>query len=397
MPYKAFVSSSNNEQGNTFAYAIRDALFEINELTYLAVNLDDHERRWKETTTTINQCDVFIGVYNEEYGIVPENEKISLNEKAYRYAAAMDKPLLIFIDKGAVQRAIEPQKSFLMDMMTKHIVHKFADTEELKAKVKLAMDSIKQTMHKRRPTITPPNLTFAERATPPPAPEVIDVSRRGEREETESDTITISGTQAELDAALERAISIAQDDLEQIVRRALELHDARNQVQDTDTDGLLQVRPLWGEPTRRSQFQSDIFMIMPFRERFNQVYENIVIPTAAELNLTIKRGDDFASTRGSIMQEVWSALNACRLVIAEVTDINANVYYELGIAHTLGKPTILITQQTDFEQVPFDIRHLRFIVYNDTIEGGQKLEEELKNTIVWLLNDLDEQNGNNPA
>lgn len=397
MPYKAFISSSNNEEGNTFAYAIRDALFEINELTFLGVNLDDHERRWNELRLNIDTCDVFIGVYNEEYGYVPEGDTFSLTERAYRYAASNDKPLLIFMAHDAMGKANTPQKAFLRDMMERHIIHKFKDVDELKAKVKLAMESFKETMPRRRPTIEPPNLGLREEVAPPMPPSPSRGATREAEEAAQSQTISFSGTQEELDATIERAIDLAQDDLEQIVRRALELHDARRQVTEDDTDGLIQVRPLWGEPVRRSQFESDIFMVMPFRERFNKIYENIIIPTTAELNLTIKRGDDFASTQGSIIGEVWAALNACRLVIAETTDINANVYYELGIAHTLGKPVILITQQTDFEQVPFDIRHLRFIVYSDTIEGGKTLEEELKKTIIWLMNDLEEQNADDNA
>ena len=71
--------------------------------------------------------------------------------------------------------------------------------------------------------------------------------------------------------------------------------------------------------------------------------------------------------------------------------INANVYYELGISHTLGKPTILLTQTKEVEELPFDIRGLRFIVYEDSIVGSQALEQQLRKTIIWLMNDLEEQ------
>jgi hypothetical protein len=116
----------------------------------------------------------------------------------------------------------------------------------------------------------------------------------------------------------------------------------------------------------------------------------------SELNLTIKRGDDFASLSGSIINEIWAALNACHLVIVETTEVNANVYYELGIAHTLGKPAILLTQEKEVQKLPFDIRHLRFIVYENTIPGGEKLEADLKKAIIWIMNDLKGQppNGN---
>ena len=78
-------------------------------------------------------------------------------------------------------------------------------------------------------------------------------------------------------------------------------------------------------------------------------------------------------------------------MIVETTEVNANVYYELGIAHTLGKPAILLSQTKNIEELPFDIRHLRFLVYEDSIEGSADLEERLRKTIIWLLNDLEEQ------
>jgi hypothetical protein len=55
------------------------------------------------------------------------------------------------------------------------------------------------------------------------------------------------------------------------------------------------------------------------------------------------------------------------------------VFYETGIAHTVGKEVILITQTID--DVPFDLRHLRCIVYEYTPKGIQLLETNLTNTI----------------
>jgi hypothetical protein len=55
------------------------------------------------------------------------------------------------------------------------------------------------------------------------------------------------------------------------------------------------------------------------------------------------------------------------------------VFYETGIAHTVGKEVILITQNMD--DVPFDLRHLRCILYEYTPRGVQILETNLKNTI----------------
>jgi hypothetical protein len=147
---------------------------------------------------------------------------------------------------------------------------------------------------------------------------------------------------------------------------------------------------VFGRASSGSQFRSDIFMIMPFGSGFDEIYRDIVRPLAADLRLTIARGDEFTSTQGVIMEEVWSALNNCRFVVVEITGGNDNVFYELGIAHTLNKPAILITQAMRPEQIPFNIRHLRYLPYTNTADGRVKLRGDLKTAITRLLADLQE-------
>lgn len=100
------------------------------------------------------------------------------------------------------------------------------------------------------------------------------------------------------------------------------------------------------------------------------------------MNLAIKRGDDFF-THHDIMLEVWSAMNNARIIIADCTGRNPNVFYELGIAHTLGKPTILLTQ--DIGDIPFDVRSKRFIVYQNSMTGLTPLRVNLRAAIEKIL------------
>jgi hypothetical protein len=79
------------------------------------------------------------------------------------------------------------------------------------------------------------------------------------------------------------------------------------------------------------------------------------------------------------MSEIWSAICKARLVIADCTGRNPNVFYEIGVAHTMGIPVILLTQR--MEDVPFDLRHIRFIKYEFTPRGMQKFEKELSATL----------------
>lgn len=144
----------------------------------------------------------------------------------------------------------------------------------------------------------------------------------------------------------------------------------------------IKVTPIFGAPPQQIQYDSQIFMIMPFAPEFQPIYVDHIVPVVNALNQTIKRGDDFFSG-GSIITDIWAAIFACRIVIAECTGRNPNVFYELGMAHTIGKNAIMITQRLD--DVPFDLRHLRVIEYDYTPRGMKLFEEQLKNAIKSLL------------
>ncbi|MBI1256485.1 MAG: hypothetical protein GC204_03350 [Chloroflexi bacterium] len=137
--------------------------------------------------------------------------------------------------------------------------------------------------------------------------------------------------------------------------------------------------PLFEKPLdTSSEAWARIFVAMPFDKNFPPIYADHILKVTRELNLTCKRGDDFFHTT-AIMKDVWSAIYHADLCIVDCSGTNPNVFYELGIAHTLGRPTILITQKLD--DIPFDIRHLRVIIYQYTPPGMGQFEEILRQTI----------------
>jgi hypothetical protein len=142
------------------------------------------------------------------------------------------------------------------------------------------------------------------------------------------------------------------------------------------------LKNLFGQPSDDAQFKCDVFMVMPFAEDLQPIYDDHIKPVTNAKNLRIKRGDDFFADQ-SIMADIWSAIYACKLVIADCTGKNPNVFYELGIAHTLGQSVILLTQQMD--DIPFDLRHLRVIQYEYTPPGMKIFEEKLADAIDKLL------------
>jgi hypothetical protein len=138
---------------------------------------------------------------------------------------------------------------------------------------------------------------------------------------------------------------------------------------------------VFGKPRPRFGHWPMVFVLMPFGAELGPVYEAHIKRVAAAKLLSAGRADDFFST-GSVMADVWSAINAATVLIADCTGRNPNVFYEIGIAHAIGKPTILISQSID--DVPFDLRHLRVVVYEYTPRGMSLFEEALSKSIDSL-------------
>ena len=141
---------------------------------------------------------------------------------------------------------------------------------------------------------------------------------------------------------------------------------------------------IFGEPQRYRYQWPEVFVVMPFNEDLRSVYDKHIAKVLGKLGLDVARADDFF-TNGSIMADVWSALNHATLIIADCTGRNPNVFYEIGIAHALGKETILISQSVD--DVPFDLRHLRVIAYKYP-RGMKEFEAALEKTVKSLSNEM---------
>jgi len=148
---------------------------------------------------------------------------------------------------------------------------------------------------------------------------------------------------------------------------------------------LIQITPLFG-PASYSVDERLAFVLMPFAEDLTRVYTSIIKPTVEARGLVCRRADDF-KTNKAIIQDIWKAICEARIVIADLTDLNPNVMYELGIAHTVGKETILIYQRGRGKdpEFPFDLAHIRRIEYEDSATGGKKLENDLSDTLKSIL------------
>ncbi len=126
------------------------------------------------------------------------------------------------------------------------------------------------------------------------------------------------------------------------------------------------------------------FVLMPFQPQFNRLYDNVIEPAVKDSNTglqALRADEDFSPT--PIMEKIWKNIATARVIIADVTGKNPNVFYELGLAHTIGKSVIIITQRK--EDVPFDIAHIRYFPYDDDESGWRKLTKDLQSSIRTVL------------
>lgn len=141
------------------------------------------------------------------------------------------------------------------------------------------------------------------------------------------------------------------------------------------------VSPLFGKPENPPN-QTDVFVLMPFTEAHEAVYRDHIAPAITGLNLTVARADEYL-TVNTIMSDVWNGLCGCGVVVADCSGKNPNVFYEIGVAHAIGKPVVLITSTPD--DVPADLKQMRFLRYEFTPRGMRQFEVDLQRTVYRTL------------
>lgn len=127
--------------------------------------------------------------------------------------------------------------------------------------------------------------------------------------------------------------------------------------------------------------ESDLISVMmPFSGDFRSVYEAIGA-MAVSLGMRCLRADDIWEN-DAVIQDIVSLICRSRIVVCDCSRRNPNVFYEAGIAHALGKDVILITQSE--QDIPFDLRHLRYLRYLNNNEGRTNLVTELSKRVAMI-------------
>ena len=111
-----------------------------------------------------------------------------------------------------------------------------------------------------------------------------------------------------------------------------------------------------------------MFVAMQFGQPFDVLYKDVIKDLGEKMDLDVCRIDEVAGP-GIVFEDIKRHIAESKIVLAEITAPNQNVFYELGYAHALNKPTILLAQRG--KELPFDIGSYRVIFYDDSIGGSR--------------------------
>jgi len=128
------------------------------------------------------------------------------------------------------------------------------------------------------------------------------------------------------------------------------------------------------------------FVMMPFAKPIGDYYSKIYEPAIIKAGLKPIRADNDIFGTGKIVDQIWSGITSAKVLVAELTGRNPNVYYELGLAHALKKPVVLICSNE--QDVPFDLKHIRVIYYDmtDPFWGSKLIDKVAENILSAIAN-----------
>ncbi len=143
--------------------------------------------------------------------------------------------------------------------------------------------------------------------------------------------------------------------------------------EEVPTEQLISFKPSVFNVPKKSQNEKLISVMMPFNASFADTYEAIK-RVAEYMKLECLRADDIWDN-STFMQDIFDLIFCAKVIVVDFTGRNPNVMYETGIAHTLGKTVIPITQSLD--DIPSDLGHHRALKYLPNGQGYRDLSNEL--------------------
>jgi len=161
-----------------------------------------------------------------------------------------------------------------------------------------------------------------------------------------------------------------------------------HEVKESQNDNPLMQEEIRVKPVfkaRGIKTEEDLcFVIMPLQPSFERIYIERIKPTVEACRFRCLKANDLFSPT-SILEDIWTYICKSKVIIADVTGKNPNVFYEMGIAHTLGKPIIMVTQNSN--DVPFDVAQFRYFPYSDNVNGWNVLSNNIYSALKSIIID----------
>lgn len=147
----------------------------------------------------------------------------------------------------------------------------------------------------------------------------------------------------------------------------------------------------------RSQTPRDLFVVMPFsgtksctEAQWTDIFDNVFMPAAKKANLSCSRA---RVSTGSLIKSIVERLRTSYIVLADITDANPNVFYELGVRHSLSKRTVIVAQGAS--HIPSDLRGYWSLIYGTQPGQVKSFAKELSDIVKQI--DLEPERPDSPV
>lgn len=156
------------------------------------------------------------------------------------------------------------------------------------------------------------------------------------------------------------------------------------------SDKKMNINPVF-KATNLSIDENLIFCALAFNEVRLEIFNDVLKPKIEErFGMNVIKAGEIYGPNLNIMETIWTYINQARIVIVDISDKNPNVFYELGICHTLGKQVIMICDQESLDKdysgkLPFDLSSINTIFYKNAGNGMERLVNEISLNIQSVL------------
>lgn len=176
---------------------------------------------------------------------------------------------------------------------------------------------------------------------------------------------------------MDKMLKEYQLNLKTILYPEQEIGRSKKSLTQKTEESFIKITPLVFTIPTKTIDKNLVSVMMPLSKDFQDVFDTIK-KSCKDAQMDCQRANDIWKN-SVIIQDIFELIYTSGIVIADFSKRNPNVFYEVGIAHTLGKHVIPIAQSID--DVPFDLHHHRVQLYHDNAEGRLDLQKALYSRI----------------